>query len=490
MKLETVYNVKFLPLIQSFVNEMAIIYGASEKELQELELITEEAAMHIITNYPSSNDDDIFEIVCNINEEKNTLRIIMRNKGLPVDKDNIPQYKTENPDDSFDGLKFFLIEQFTDSFSFINCGQDGWNTILEKSLVKLSAIRAQEKLAIQKHTEADTTKVVISVATPDDAYEITKLAYYTYRYTYAKTVFYYPEMLKEALENGNIISIIAKDESGDIVVHGAYIRSSQSRDVAEIGALMSSPKYRRSSAIARLIKVLTDYPLHEESGLTIMDSYLVTTHTGSQRLTKLFGFTPTALKLSMHEQAEFININEGKKQQRETLLYSIWRPRNVDINAKIYVPTEHKEISKNIFESAPFTPRILCDTATELPNESKYKIIKNDKYSLASIHIESFGNNWIQIIKKSTKELQKKKFTTIHLEISAVNSLPQNIDLELTNSGYFFSGIMLSTPEKWILLYIFLNNQEFDFDKIKLLDDKAVELKDYIENCYKITEQI
>jgi hypothetical protein len=35
-------------------------------------------------------------------------------------------------------------------------------------------------------------------------------------------------------------------------------------------------------------------------------SNLVTTHTHSQKLVKAYGFVPTALKLSVHEQADFI----------------------------------------------------------------------------------------------------------------------------------------------------------------------------------------
>ncbi len=490
MKLETTYNIKFLPLIQSFVNEMAKIYGASDKELWELELVVEEAAMHIITNYPSHNDSAIFEILCYKTEDKKSLRIIMRNKGLPVDKDNIPQYKTENPDDSFDGLKFFLIKKYTDKFSFDNCGQDGWNTVLEKSIAQLSAIKTQEENITTDKVNNQSSKLFISFATPEDAYKITKLAYYTYRYTYAKTIFYYPEMLKEALENGNIVSIIAKNEDGDIIVHGAYIRSSKCREVAEVGALMSQPEYRKSSAVLRLIKNLTEYPLEDYAELTIIDSNLVTTHTGSQRITRLFGFIPTALKLSMHEQAEFINIKEGKKNQRETLLYSVWRPKEVDINARIYVPSEHKDICNNIFTTAPFTPEIICNTSTEFPDECKFTVKKNDKYGLATISIENIGKNWLHLIKQTTKELQKKRFITIHLEISAANALPPNMEAEFVASGYFFSGVLINTPEKWMLLYTFFNNQEFDFDKIKLRDNTAVELKNYIENCFKITDSI
>jgi NADH:ubiquinone oxidoreductase subunit E len=36
-----------------------------------------------------------------------------------------------------------------------------------------------------------------------------------------------------------------------------------------------------------------------------------------------------------------------------------------------------------------------------------------------------------------------------------------------------------------MLLYTFFNNQEFDFENIKLCDDTACYLRDYIEKCYK-----
>ena len=137
MKLETTYNLQVIPIIRNFIVETAKFYGAASRESADLENAIEEAAEHIITNYPQDSDG-FFAISCETEPEKRLLRIILGNKGLPIDAKNIPEYVIENPEDSIDGLKFFLIKKFTDNFYFVNCGADGWQTVLEKQLLNFN----------------------------------------------------------------------------------------------------------------------------------------------------------------------------------------------------------------------------------------------------------------------------------------------------------------------------------------------------------------
>ena len=487
MKLETVYNLQVIPIIRNFIVETAKFYGAESRESADLENAIEEAAEHIITNYPQDSEG-IFEISCEAEPEKRLLRIILGNKGLPVDAKNIPEYVIENPEDSIDGLKFFLIKKFTDDFYFVNCGQDGWQTVLEKQLLNFSDKHSPEVTA-GKNPDADenpgSTKTTIALARPEDAYAITKLAYYTYRYTYAKTVFYYPEVLKESLENDNVVSFVAKNSAGEIVAHSAYIRSAACREIGEAGALMSHPAFRKSTSVMRLVKKQHQFPIDEDTGMIIIESNLVTTHTGSQRITSLMDFTPMALKISVHERARFIAIESSAPEQRESFLYSIWLPRGMSAVPTIFVPGCHYEIVATLFANAKIELTLKTDTcALSDADSSDLKVKKNPDHSLAILQGGLLnGSNSYHDLKIMVKQLCIDGFTTIHLELFADKPLAPEIDTELADAGFFFAGIVPSTPGKWMLLYIYLNNQKIDFAEINLCDAMAIELRSYIQKC-------
>ncbi len=486
MKLETVYNLHVVPIICNFVAATAKFYGAGNQEIADLENAVDEAAEHIITNYPQGSDG-IFEISCEAEPAKRLLRIILGNKGLPVDAKNIPEYVIENPEDSIAGLKFFLIKKFTDNFYFVNCGQDGWQTVLEKQLLNFNDKHNSAAFA-GKSPDADenpgSTKTTIAAARPEDAYAITKLAYYTYRYTYAKTVFYYPEVLKESLENDNVISFVAKNSEGEIVAHSAYIRSAACREIGEAGALMSHPAFRRSTAVMRLVKKQHQFPIDTDTGMIIIESNLVTTHTGSQRITSLMDFTPMALKISVHERSRFIAIENSAPEQRESFLYSIWLPRGMSAVPTIFIPGCHYEIVATLFANAKIELTLKTDTCALADADSTdLKVRKNPDHSLAILQGGLNGSNSYHDLKIMVKQLCIDGFTTIHLELFANKPLAPEIDAELTAAGFFFAGVVPSTPGKWMLLYIYLNNQKIDFAEINLCDAVAIELLKYIQKC-------
>jgi len=73
-----------------------------------------------------------------------------------------------------------------------------------------------------------------------------------------------------------------------------------------------------------------------KSDLRVLYSNLVTAHTRSQRLLVAYKFIPTALKLSVHDQAEFVGL-DTQEVGRESLLYAITAPLGFEAT-KLYVP--------------------------------------------------------------------------------------------------------------------------------------------------------
>jgi len=487
MVLQTVYDPNVLQIIKKFVTESARFFGADSREVSELELVTEEAAMLIISAYPD-NSLDIFQITAQ--GKKGLFKLVLNNMGLPVDEANLPEYTIENPEKSIDGLQLHLINTLTDNFYFHNRGADGWQTILEK---KLAGFR--DPLGVNREVQEVATgsadsgkKIAISLATPEDAYKITRLAYYTYRYSYAKTIFYYPELLQKALENKTIIAFVARDSKGEIIAHCAYLRSSHCSELAEIGGLMSNPAYRKTTAAIRMLRIQYKALIDDDRGITLTESNLVTTHTGSQRITSKFNLTPLALKISVHEPSNFVAMDDISMQQRESFLYSVWAPHGLRDAIRIYSPENHVALIASLLAIPDFPVTVQTDTCIPTAERTLLTIEKHRKEQLAEIRINEFGTTWREELEKTAIQLSFEHFVTLHLHVPAASPIPAGLESSLLSMGFFFSGIHAQTPRNWSLLYTCLYNQSFNFEAIKLSDSVAQDLRAHVQTCYEATK--
>ena len=484
LSLRVHYTVQSIPIIHAFVCKVAEYFGADHRETFELGLAAEEVSEHIIKTYPTEGIDSPFDIYCE--KENDIIRFIFSNTGLPVDVNSIPEYDLNHPEQSVDGLQFFLVEKLTDSFKFVNLGSAGWQTVIEKKLKFVKEIML--KCADEEENKAKGApqgKLTLGVATPEDAYQITKLAYHTYRYSYAKKTFYYPELLREELAHQQIISLIFKNEKSEVVAHSAFLRSDECQNIAESGALMTMPAYRRSTAVMRLVKEALRFLKSDRNpGIELVDSNLVTAHTGSQRICRSFKFIPMAFKISVHERAQFIDI-EGVNSDRETLLYSIL-PVKIPEKFVAYPPEKHREIISEIFDTAGFEYELAdADETSSLVDKSKFMIQRNKETNFARIVVLEIGKDFFRELKKISYQLSLENMLTVALRIPMWAKLPKDIDRKLNKMSFFFSGVLPSTTTKWQALYTCLKNHQINFKNIKVSQDLAAKLKDYVEDCYQ-----
>ena len=484
LSLRVHYTIQSIPIIDAFVQSSAKYFGADKDEIYKLALVAEEASVHIIANNPSDDPESPFDIYCE--KEDDVLRMIFSNTGLPVDIDGIPDYDSKSPECNIDGLEFFLMEKFADNYKFVNLGSGGWQTVIEKKLKFTKEIISNKTNDTPDSAVGNIMdeELSFSVANSEDTYQITKLAYYTYRYSYAKKTFYYPELLSEELASQQIISFVVKNSNAKVIAHSASLRSENSKKIAEIGAAMVQPEYRRTLAILHLIKDVNEYLKSDSNpGIDLVESNLVTAHIGSQRLCKSLNFTPTALKVSVHERAEFINIKDISSE-RESLLYSVLIFKKPE-HFVIHCPPEHHELISVLLDSGGFEYDLHSSSDNHIEiDKSKFLVHVIEETGFANITVLKFGKDFYSELKKTMYRLSLKGIMTVSLGISLDAPMPANIDSDLISMDFFFSGVVPVTLNRWQCHYTHLNNHQIDFDKIKVYQKLAKRLKEYVKNCY------
>ena len=481
-KLCTFHDLNAIGIIRSFVSQSGAFFGATDKEMHQLEVMAEEASAFIIEAlYPDK--DKLFEIEAEVID--GGLCFYFHSKGIPVDEKNLPIYDTKNPESSIDGLPFFLLESLSDAMEFKNGGKDGWVLLFEKRFVNFKPLQKVNSISKEILNECAKERLKFSIATPSDAYDIVKLTYLTYRYSYAKGVFYYRKELENAIRDGRIIIFIAKNHADEVVVCSAYLRSSTSDMIAESGMLMSRPEYRKNSALLMITRKQTKFLGNNEYGLFISYATLVTSHTKSQRLVQHYGYFSTALYLSVHPKADFIDI-DLQNDERESLLYALRVRCELDF-VTVFVPKIHLEITTKLLEQFD---NISLSTKELEPSEdvSKFRVDKNTIDSVATITFEVLAKDYLQQLKYQLKELESDTIITTFLKIPANKELPLDFEKSLSSLGLFYSGVVMKSKDEWELLYTRLIAQRFDFDSVKLDDILAIELKEYMYKRFKEVE--
>ena len=482
-QLSTYHDIQAIGIIRSFVAETARFFGADMQELQQLELASEEAAVFII-NALIPDRDEHFTITCQ--PLANGLSFHFEIKGIPVDEENLPVYDSKNPTDSMDGLPFFLIESLTNVVQFQNRGSEGWVLIFEKRLKAFKPLQLQQETDPEVLKRCAKEKLPVTIAQPEDAYALSKLTYFTYRYSYVKEIFYYKKELKEALSTGKIIAFIGKNSEEEVVINSAFFRSPYCDAIAEAGMLMSRPEYRMNRALLRLTRMQLQYIKEGDSGIRVLYAKLVTAHTRSQRLLMAYDFIPTALRLSVHDQAEFVGL-ETEEVGRESLLYALTAPKGFEPTT-LYVPQKHYEITSNLLDSVEVFN--ISTQAGEIKSaQTKGIIEKKEEDRSGSITITELGKEWHKWLRNHLNECDNDGLITIHLHIPVDQPLPDDMDEKLLEMGLFYSGVMMKTLQRWEIVYTLLQGQHFDFDSVVLCEEKAMTLHDYMRQEYILARE-
>jgi len=477
--LSTYHDLKAISIIRSFVSKTGDFFGANKTEKHQLEIAAEEASAFII-NSLKPDKNMLFEIEAQ--PIQSGLRFHFHSRGMPIDDENLPTYDNRDPEASIEGLPFFLLENLSDALWFKNRGNDGWVLVFEKRFKDFLPLEEQQEVDEETLNIHAKERVKVSIATKEDAYDIIKLTYLTYRYSYAKSIFYYRKELEKAIESGDVVVFVGKNSNNEVVICSAYLRSKNSNSIMELGMLMNKPEYKKNSALLIIVKRQIRYLKENDTGLKIAYINLVTAHTRSQRLSKHFSFMPTALKLSIHDRADFIGIDVANKA-RESLLYAINIPCGLD-PITLHLPKEHIEITKKLLDSFEF---ISFSTKSEEieQKESKFEVEIDKKNRYAQVTIEVFGKNWLKELKNHIKSFRNDEAITIYIKTPTHQKLSPNFEKDMKSIGAFYSGVMIKTTKEWELLYTILEGQHFDFNLIQLENQNAIELREYMQNEFQ-----
>ena len=488
IKISLPHSINYLPISLNTVRVIAKLSGFDKDDISKLETATEEAASNVIRFAYIKDDASTFDVIFEM--QPMGLLIIIKENGTPFTPDMESGYdpkvlvpKSENRE-----FNSVLIKRLMDKVWFHSLGKDGLETHLFKYHKKYnfhvtSTERSQkgekEKTALLPE---HATSYVVRRMKPNEAIDVSRVAYSSYGNTYLHPDIYYPDRVRELNRKKQLISFIAITEEDEVIAHIAFERSTD-KGIPEIGVAFTKPEYRGIGCLNKLISTSLDEA--EKLAFAGIFAQCVTSHPYSQKTFNKFGFMDCALLLSTFHSLSFKDI-EQKKPQRESVAVS-FRYLKLPEKMIIYPPEHHAEMIVGLYEHIGFNPEIRISNTMITPDVDKSVLsVKTDLDNFtADITVVTFGKNVLTEVHRILVNLCHNHTATIYLRIRLTDPITAKYTAEFEKMGFFFSGILPRSTANDELILQYLNNYVIDFDQLKIASDKGKEILEYVKKCSK-----
>lgn len=470
------YQNSFIFTAQTYIESLAKISGANEKEIFHLNMVIEEVLAFIIDKFPDDKFENYIDLSFSL-LENNVIAIEMTNFGPPIHPYQIPEFDISN-EETMDGLWYKMAKSIVDELEFENRKNKGWLIRIKKKIENLT-FKKEESSAEEQNISQHLN---VREAIPEDTAQLIDLAYNTYRYSYGISNYYDANILSKYIEEGRYYTLVI--ESDEKIIGAISIKHSKHNPKsAEMGAAMIMPEYRKSTALLRLIKAMDQYHRENPHGLDVIESFPVTTHTLSQRsVSKIHnGHLPFSVLLNITPSPNFIAIG-NRTGARESLL-TCYHLCGKLLKEKIFATETNKDIIKELLTNSKNTIRVHTDTESPVAHESEI-ITHTESLNDANIYIKSFGIDWVSDIRKEIFTLRTNKVESIIIRISTDYALPPNLEEKLADLNVIFNGLAIESLNNIYLSYILIT-EPVDFDSIQIHEPVAKNLLQHIKQRYE-----
>ena len=314
---------------------------------------------------------------------------------------------------------------------------------------------------------------------PEDALGVCRTMYRNYGNTYFHDCCYYPEILAALNDTGELLSVVAVAEDGEVVGHYA-LEFFANKKVPERGMAVVAPAHRGRDLMGRM-RVL----IEEESarlGVTGVWSVAVTKHVYSQKVNEEFESDVCGLMLAGGPVTQSFRgfEEEGEKPQRVSwvVYFTYVTPPE---KALVHAPARHRAVLERIYENLGLA--VEWHDEVRVPHgENAMDVSYSRELDSGTINVTQIGDDTIAEVRRATDDL----FGVTGAEVVQLNlpladpSTPVLLE-DLEDIGYFFCGVGPSFLQDGdaLMLQCLGPDVHLDPEQIEVANPFAAELVTY-----------
>lgn len=464
---------KYLPAVSGLVRDCALREGLTVEEAGHFEIVTEEACLNVIQHAFEDKPDEYFDVLVETRPAR--FVVAVEDHGLPMD-----WKKIEGGDQVGFGMR--LIQAFTDEVRFINLGHQGKRIEFIKDFSRERMLRAEaeerDETGVSREAASLDVPIAIRLMNPDDGASVARCLYRVYGYSYMEYA-YFPEKIRDLIESGLQVSMVALNPDREIVAHQGYTKSHPGSRMAEMGAGIVDPRYRGRGLFERIKKTSIDHA--REQGLYGLYIESVAVHPYSQKANRALGARETGILFGyIPVHITFRKIDETKEQRQAVVL--MYNRLNREPERTVYPPYQHRTVIGKIYENGGFR-RIQGDasgSAGGTDTLTHVEIQANHDMGMAFIKLVQFGKDFQDCIRYHLRELCFQKLDCVFLDLPLCDPATARHSAAAEILGFFFAGLIPELDAGDVLRLQYLNNVKIDPSKTVVVSDFGKDLFDYV----------
>lgn len=316
---------------------------------------------------------------------------------------------------------------------------------------------------------------------PQDAQGIVRVFQAVYGDAYPIRVFYDPDALTRANEEGEYYSIVARTPVGEVAGVQHLFRSTPYQGLYEVGSGLVLQEFRKLALSKRMLHFLFDEWVSKQSNIEETFGEAVCNHEIMQKAMVELKHVTTALEVALMPAQAYDKEGSASGRVATLLGFRCYKPRP----HTIFLPAAYEDELRFIYSDLD-DARTLARSYGELPADesSQGEITVFDFAGVARIAMHRTAADLDVCLDRLENQALDRKAVVIQVWLKLTDLwVGSAVDI-LRNRGYFFGGVL----PRWFDDDGFLMQKLFvspDFEGIRLHPDRAKEILGVIKEDWR-----
>jgi acetyltransferase (GNAT) family protein len=359
-------------------------------------------------------------------------------------------------------------------------GIDGWELRLQHRFGPLSEPvsnpPAQDDAPAAAPAAAAADQYVIEPPHQEDAAAIARCFLKVYGHSYVHPEVFSPRRYWDKVERGELIPMIAREKSGEVVGHVALERGPGTK-VAERGEAVVASEHRGRGLLERMTERLSEEAVKE--GLEGIYAEPVTVHTFSQRNDERAGMPVCAALLGVNPEkfgpkdAQFTRAGQRQSYLRTSRFLGTPQSRT------LHAPECYREVLLDLY-AAIGAPVAIAGPSSKLPAESRTAVKVNGR-GYAVVAFDQIGSKAPVELGQAFRDVRALGASTVQLSGPVGDpGLPGLVEAA-RGFGFFFCGLGPGFADGADMVSLQWLSEPLDTGKLQLLTEGAKRLVAFID---------
>jgi hypothetical protein len=316
---------------------------------------------------------------------------------------------------------------------------------------------------------------------PEDAEGIVNLFLAVYGEHYPIRLFYDPQAIIKANEEGSYYSIVARLSSGEVIGVTHLYKSAPYRSLYETGVGLVLPDYRNLGINVELLRYLYEDFVPEMESIDEIFGEAVCNHPYMQKAIKTFRFTETGIEVALMPTEAYDKEKSAPGRVATLLAFRCYRPKP----HRIFLPAAYERELRTIYAGLD-DRRDIALSETGVPDgfRSKTDMSFFDHARLARISVSEIGADFVEVFSAMEKEALARKALVLQAWLDLTKPRVGEAVEELRKMGYFFGGALPRWFDSDGMLMQKLVCPPY-FESIVLVSDFSKELLEVIKKDWR-----